>query len=100
MQLNKDQENVIKSFTYSLLVTFEYNRDDREMKALCEEIKRRLSNMDAIWTDDGNLIYGALVIAFGEYGTSPRSGWFPSEIPSIIIDEINKFIDLSLNTEG
>lgn len=56
--------------------SFSYNRADYHMFLLCEEIRERIdNNSEVIWTDDGDIIYGILVLLYGDYGTSPRSGW-------------------------
>ena len=99
MKLSEDQIDIIKGVTHALLNAFYYIRGDEHMRFLCAEVKRRVLKENCIWSDDGNIIYSALVTAFGDYGASPRSGWFPNEIPSIIVDEINEFINLSLGGE-
>lgn len=63
----------------SMIGSFLYNRTDDQVIALCEELIKRLKNYPVDWTEDGNIVYSALVIAYGDYGTSPRSGWFRSK---------------------
>lgn len=64
-----------------LLSSFEYNRDNDYMIKVYYEILKRINKTHyptTERTDEADIIYGFLVIAFGEYGTSPRSGWFNS----------------------
>lgn len=61
-----------------------YNRADNYMVELCEEVLERVRGLhNGNYTDEGNIIYGTIVILYGDYGTSPRSGW-------ILPDNINK----------
>lgn len=55
-----------------------YNRDVSELIDLCDELIGRIDNTFPCdkWTDDGNILYGAMIHAYGNYGTSPRAGWF------------------------
>ena len=67
-----------KNLLTSLITALNYQRYNSDIIALLEEIIGRLENtFDCTkWTDEGNLIYGALIVNYGDYGTSPRSGWF------------------------
>lgn len=59
------------------------------MIELCEEVKDRIHGWHSRYrTDDGDIIYGFIVLLYGEYGTSPRSGWLLDKI-----EEINECID-------
>lgn len=40
--------------------------------------------MNAGVTQRSNIIYGMLVICYGDYGTSPRSGWINTKKQQII----------------
>lgn len=70
----------------SLLSSFGYNRTDEWMIELCEEVKKRINREKVKWSDDGDIIYGAIVEMYGNCGTSPRSGWIEEEeiIPDLI----------------
>lgn len=79
----------------SMIGSYLYNRSEDQVIALCEELIKRLKNHPVDWSDDCNLIYSALVIAYGDYGTSPRSGWFRSEDYGIVqlwIDYLKSYI--------
>lgn len=67
-----------------MIISYSYNRTDEEVIALCKELIKRLKNHPVDWTEDGNIVYSAMVIAYGDYGTSPRSGWFRSEDYGIV----------------
>ena len=79
----------------TLLTSYWYNRSEKHMVGLALEIKGRLEGTFPCnyWSGDGNIIYGALVLHFGDYGTSPRSGWLKDESKSILIREIDKLIE-------
>ena len=73
----------------SIFNSFAYNRDFRDMIELCEEVRDRVNRFhSSYYTDDGNIIYGFIVLLYGEYGTSPRSGWLLDKT-----DEITGIID-------
>jgi hypothetical protein len=79
-----------------MLVSYGYNRDNEYMLRVCTEVKKRLkkeANSPILWTDEGSIIYGTLVCLYGDYGTSPRSGWFESKE---IVEEIINGIDEKL----
>ena len=60
----------------AILYSFRYNREDDYMLKLLDEVEDRVDGTWKIqWTDDGNILFGSLVLLFGDYGTSPRSGW-------------------------
>lgn len=63
----------------AIFSSYEYNREYSHMVELCEEVNKRVCKYRCNWTDDGNIIYGFLVMMYGDYGTSPRSGWFSNE---------------------
>ena len=86
-----------KEIIRAILSSYGYNRADEYMINVCKEVKSRLRKTDT-WTDrtdDGNIIYGTLVCLYGEYGTSPRSGWFDGESKKIV-EEIIKEIDTAI----
>ena len=60
----------------AILYSFRYNREDDDMLKLLDEVEGRIDGTwTREWTDDGNILFGFLVLLFGDYGTSPRSGW-------------------------
>ena len=78
----------------TLIVAFDYNRETEHILSMLEELKGRLNRTFPCnsWSDDCDLVYSVLVLRFGEYGTSPRSGWFDEEIKDILTHEIDKLI--------
>lgn len=79
----------------SMIGSFLYNRREDQVIALCQELIKRLKNYPVEYSDDGDIVYGTLVIAYGDYGTSPRSGWFRSEdyvIVQLWVDYLKSFI--------
>lgn len=82
----------------AIISSFYYNRRDKDMIKLCEEVKKRICNYNVEWTDDGNIFYGMLVILYGDYGTSLRSGWLESDTEEIIAS-INEEIEMLKESE-
>ena len=84
-----------KVIVVAMLVSYGYNREKEYMIRVCEEVKKRVIRKPSIrWTDEGNIIYGTLILLYGNYGTSPRSGWFENEqIVKEIIDGINEVLE-------
>ena len=71
-----------------------YNRDVDELISLCDELIERLNGHFPDFTDDGNIIYGIIIQTWGDYGTSPRAGWFEAKYECMkdqCIKEINEF---------
>lgn len=84
--------------------SFYYNRSIYHILDLCEEIIARVNDNSVVeWTDDGDIIYGILVLLYGDYGTSPRSGWITKDKENIIscINDIirNSGIEYTLKPE-
>ena len=82
-----------ESYIKDLLASFWYNRSCKEMKDLCEEMKNRFAKRNCKHTDDGDILYSIIIMTFGEYGTSPRSGWLLKIKPEVVIDTITDFED-------
>ena len=81
----------------AILYSFQYNREDDDMLKLLDEVEARIGLCTREWTDDGNILFGFLVLLFGDYGTSPRSGWiedcwFKAEIKKKI-QEVRQMIE-------
>lgn len=68
-------DNVIV-FLDAMLGAASYQMNDEDLFALYDELIKRFKNYNTEFSEYGNLIYGALIMAFGDYGTSPRTGWF------------------------
>ena len=68
--------NNIEEVVNAIFNSYMYNREYRYMIDLCQEVLERVHGFKSSnRTHDGDIIYGFLVLMFGEYGTSPRSGW-------------------------
>lgn len=89
---------------YDLLVSYGYNRSTDDMIELCKELIDRLTDKD--WynkrksTDEGDIIYGYIILLFGDYGTSPRSGWFENKhkrFAPLIVDQIRQRLQELIN---
>lgn len=62
-----------------LVGALSYNRDEDHLFKLYDELIKRFKKYDVEFTDDGNTVYSTMVILYGDYGTSPRTGWFYDE---------------------
>ena len=78
-----------------LLGSLSYNRDDEHIFNLYDELVKRFKQQDVEFTDDGDIVYGTMVMIYGDYGTSPRTGWFyDKDIP----DRCAQFLIALINT--
>ena len=76
-----------------LFISYFYNRTNSYMIELCEEVNKRVCGYHCSHTDDGDIIYGFIVLMYGDYGASPRSGWLSSEYRKDISKCIDKLIE-------
>ena len=84
---------LIETTIESLLTSYAYNRTFKYMIELCEELEDRVLGCYR-HTDDGDIIYGFLILMFGEYGTLPRSGWLDNENIGPILKCLNNLIEV------
>lgn len=72
-----------------------YNREVSYIVKLLKEIRGRIDDTFPChkWTDEGDIIYGWLVMMFGDYGVSPRAGWINSENIKPLLNEIDDEIE-------
>lgn len=99
------EKEVIEALFQSLISSYNYNRTDRHIMSMLIELRGRLNDTipPYMWSDDCDILYGVLVLNFGDYGTSPRSGWFDEKLKSHLIDIVNNKIDyytFILNMQG
>ena len=74
--------------------SFAYNRYNSYMVDLCEDVLNRVWGFRSHNCDyDGDIIYGFLVIMYGDFGTSPRSGWIDANYINDITKCINELIE-------
>lgn len=87
--------NLIESTVGAIFDSYAYNREYRYMVDLCQEVLERVHKFHSSnRTYDGDIIYGFLVLMYGDYGTSPRSGWivyYADEITNAIDHLIEKY---------
>lgn len=81
----------------ALTASYSYNIDDHAMELLYRELIKRFNREDCPCTEEGHIVYGTMVILFGEYGTSPRSGWFTDET---IVKDCVRWLKELLNELG
>lgn len=81
-------------YVSDMLWSLWYNRDVDELIDLCDELLKRINKTEGYfeWTDDANIVFGAMIHAYGDYGVSPRAGWFTDEkAKKECIEEIEEF---------
>ena len=74
----------------ALLTSYEYNRSEDYMIEVYEDCLHRLLHIPyppSNRTDAADIIFGTAVLLWGEYGTSPRYGWFENERTTYLIGE-------------
>lgn len=62
-----------------LVCAISYSREEDHMLNLYDKLIKRFKNHNVMFTDDGNIVYSTMVMLYGDYGTSPRTGWFYDE---------------------
>lgn len=77
-----------------LLGSLSYIRDEKQLFNLYDELVKRFKNYNVEFSDDGNIVFGTMVMIFGDHGTSPRTGWFydkdiPDHCVKYLIDLMN-----------
>lgn len=82
----------IELFISNIICSLNYNRStehviqvvlgclQRVKPSECKSINCNFDTDDIEVDDDINIIYGAIVLAFGDYGVSPRYGWFDVDV--------------------
>lgn len=75
--------NEVYTTVKAILDSYAYNREFWYMIDLCREVLKRVQGVAYGHSDDGDIIYGFLVLMYGDYGTSPRSGWIEDHIEEI-----------------
>lgn len=81
-----------KEVTEALLDAFWHQRENKDMIALCEDVKMRLDGIftDKTCTKDGDILYGTLVNLYGTCGGAPRTGWIEEkDVISQIIETLD-----------
>ena len=76
-----DKAEIIESILSSLW----YNRKTEHVIGVIKELISRVEGEYPVWTDDGNIIYGTLVILCGNYGVSPRAGWIDKDVKGEVL---------------
>lgn len=86
----------VSEIVRAIFNSYAYNREFSYMIELCQEVAERVNGCaieKSNHTYDGDIIYGFLVLMYGDYGTSPRSGWIGNEYTNEITDCIYDLIE-------
>lgn len=89
--------NGVHTTVKAILNSYAYEREFDYMIELCWEVAERVTgcaNKNSNRTYDGDIIYGFLVLMYGDYGTSPRSGWIDKEYDKEIKDCLYDLIEV------
>ena len=71
--MNKSPKEILNA----LVTSYYYGRDTADLLETVQEVEKRINkDHSVIWTDEANIIVGTLILLYGNYGTSPRGGWF------------------------
>ena len=82
-----------KKILNALITSYFYNRNTEDVLKMLDELQKRIKKNYCVWTDDVNIIFGTLILLYGDYGTSPRGGWFDDQkAKEEILDEIKRVI--------
>ena len=87
LQVFKNYDQVLRG----IISAYFYNRNDVDLIRTLEQVKNRLNKGE--WEqpiDDADIICSFLYYLYGDYGTSPRYGWF--DIKELVF-EFTKIID-------
>ena len=89
----------VRDIIRAIFWSYAYNRDIGYMVDLCQEVLERVhgAHISSRWTDDGNILYGTIVLLWGNYGTSPRGGWLEEhihDIGSCIMELIDEYKEM------
>lgn len=99
----------MKEVVEHIMDAFNYNRSTVWMKFLVKELLERIDNTPVRYSkdgrervnrsEDGDVIYGFLVLCYGEYGTSPRSGWIMTNYINELKNALNDYYNFLTITE-
>lgn len=87
LQVFKNYDQVLRS----IITAYFYNRNDDDLIRTLHQVIHRLNKGE--WEpplDDADIICSFLYYLYGDYGTSPRYGWFDIKE---LVSEFTKIID-------
>jgi len=81
----------------SLIWSYFYNRDRQDIINMIQGVINRILdkpyNEVNAGDDDTDILMGAIVHMYGDYGTSPRFGWIDAEHKQHVIDILNELLE-------
>jgi len=81
----------------SLVMSYYYNRDREAIINMIAGVINRINNLPYnelnAGDDDTDILMGAIVIHFGEYGTSPRYGWIDEEHKENVLNILDELLE-------
>lgn len=64
----------------NVITALYYQRENSYLVEVIKEVIERFEDIyEGEWSDDGNTIHCMIILTYGDYGTSPRTGWFYEE---------------------
>lgn len=88
-----------KRFLDCMATSLSYNMDYCDLTLILQGVLDRVDGTHDLLINDAALeeyvdfIYGTLVVAYGDYGTSPRSGWLNSKDKDLLIPVLRELVD-------
>ena len=81
----------------SLVSSYFYNRERMSIICMIQGVINRIldksySELNA-GDDDTDILMGAIVIQYGEYGTSPRFGWIYDEYKEGVLETLGELLE-------
>ena len=81
----------------SLVMSYYYNRDRKDIINMIAGVINRITNTsyDSVMPgdDDTDILMGAIVIEYGEFGTSPRFGWIDEEHKENVLNILDELLE-------
>lgn len=80
----------------SLIWSYYYNRDRQDLINMIQGVINRILdkpyNEVNAGDDDTDILMGAIVLMYGDYGTSPRFGWIDEEHKENVLNILNELL--------
>lgn len=80
----------------SLLISYYYNRDVKDVVKIIERTINRLNRTRQAHEDiddDVDIFIGAIVCAYGDFGTSPRYGWIEKYYERAVMEKLEEELE-------
>lgn len=97
MTSTKDYSINASSIIDGMLFGVWYSRSNRYTMEIINELKDRINGIFTaprkVTADECDLLYSTLVYIYGDYGTSPRTGWIYEEMKPAVLKAIDSWVN-------